>query len=193
MGSVLAILASLGITYLSPQIDRFGGHFNLCYVCVIPLMIYLVMQFFKKPGFLLSVLIFLTAMAAALTHFYFYGFLAALLLFFYGAYLAGNEQIFSKKYMWAVHLFIQLILPFLILQAFYISDHVTDRPAYPWGFLYYRAYPQSIFLPFNKPYGQFLHHFLNTGYIDWEGYAFVGTMATTGMIIFLVRSCQKGH
>ncbi len=90
VGPVLSILASVGITYLSPQIDRFGGHFNLCYVCVIPLMIYLVMQFFKKPGFLLTFLIFLTAMAAALTHFYFYGFLAVLLLFFYGAYLAGK-------------------------------------------------------------------------------------------------------
>jgi hypothetical protein len=190
-GYILAILASIGITYLSPQIDRFGGHFNLCYVCIIPLMIYLAMQFFKKPGFLLSFLIFLTAMAAALTHFYFYGFLAALLLFFYAAYLSGNEQIFSKKYMWMVHLFIQLILPFLILQAFYFSDHVTDRPGYPWGFLYYRAYPQSIFLPFNKPYGQFLHHLLNTGFIDWEGYAFVGTMAATGMVIFLIRSFRK--
>jgi hypothetical protein len=196
VASVIAILASLGITYLSPQIDRFGGHFNLSYVCVIPLMIILVLRFFKKPGFLLTGLIFLTAMAAALTHFYFYGFLAALLLFFYGAYLAGNERIFPKKYMWAVHLFLQLILPFLILQVFYISDHVTDRPAYPWGFLYYRAYPQSIFLPFNKPYGQFLHHLLNTRYINWEGFAFVGTMATTGMIIFLVRSVTKaikGH
>ena len=191
VGPVLSILASVGITYLSPQIDRFGGHFNLCYVCVIPLMIYLVMQFFKKPGFLLTFLIFLTAMAAALTHFYFYGFLAVLLLFFYGAYLAGNEQIFSKKYMWAVHLFIQLVLPFLILQAFYISDHVTDRPGYPWGFLYYRAYPQSIFLPFNKPYGQFLHRFIHTNFIDWEGFAFVGLMATTGMVIFLIRTFIK--
>jgi hypothetical protein len=191
VGWLLAILASLGITYLSPQIDRFGGHFNLCYVCVIPLMIYLVMKFFKKPGFMLSGLIFLTSMAAALTHFYFYGFLAALLLFFYGASLAGNPQIFSKKYLWAVHLFIQIILPFLILQAFYISDHVTDRPSFPWGFLYYRAYPQSIFLPLSKPYGQFLHHFIKTNFIDWEGYAFVGTVAATGMVIFLVRSCVK--
>lgn len=189
--SLLAIPASLGIAFLSPQIDRFGGHFNLCYVCVIPLMIYLVMRFFKKPGFLLSGLIFLTAMAAALTHFYFYGFLAALLIFFYGAYLAGNENLFSKKYTWAVHLFIQVILPFLILQAFYISDHVTDRPAYPWGFLYYRAYPQSIFLPLGKPYGQFLHHFVKTNFIDWEGYAFVGTVAATGMVVFLVRTCVK--
>lgn len=187
----LSGLASLGITYLSPQIDRFGGHFNLAYVCVIPLMIYLVMRFFKKPTFLFSLFIFLTAMAAALTHFYFYGFLAVLLLFFYGAYLAGNEQIFSRKYMWAVHLFIQLILPFLILQAFYFSDHVTDRPGYPWGFLYYRAYPQSIFLPLGKPYGQFINQLIKTNFIDWEGYAFVGTMATTGMIIFLVRSCMK--
>ncbi len=191
VGRLVSALASVGITYLSPQIDRFAGHFNLSYVCIIPLMIYLVMRFFRKPGFLLTGLIFLTAMAAALTHFYFYGFLGIMLLFFYGAYFAGNEPLFSKKYSWAVHLFIQLILPFIILQAFYISDHVTDRPGYPWGFLYYRAYPQSIFLPWGKPYGQFLYSLVNTNYIDWEGYAFIGLMATTGTIIFLLRSSLK--
>ena len=187
IGAMVSVLASVGITYLSPQLDRFGGHFTLSYVCIIPLMIYLVMRFFRKPGFLLTGLIFLTAMAAALTHFYLYGFLGVMLLFFYGAYFAGNEPLFSKKYIWAVHLFIQLILPFIILQAFYISDHVTDRPGYPWGFLYYRAYPQSIFLPWGKPYGRFLYSLVNTNFIDWEGFAFVGLLATAGTAVFLVR------
>jgi hypothetical protein len=187
VGRLVSSLASVGITYLSPQIDRFGGHFNLSYVCAIPLMIYLLMRFFRKPGFSLSILIFLTVMAGALSHFYFYGFFGVLILFFYGAYLAGNEKIFPNKYLWAVHLFLQLILPFLILQAFYITDHVTDRPGYPWGFLYYRAYPQSIFLPLNKPYGQFLHAFVKTGFIDWEGYAFVGMLAVGGTLVFLIK------
>ncbi|HJZ40051.1 MAG TPA: hypothetical protein VJ203_06775 [Bacteroidales bacterium] len=191
VGTLLSILASVGIAYLSPQLDRFGGHFNLSYVCAIPLMILLLMRFFKKPSAWLSVLIFLTVMTGALTSFYFYGFFAVLILFFYGAYLAGNEKLFPNKYAWALHLFIQLVLPFLILQAFYISDHITDRPAYPWGFLVYRAWPQSIFLPFGRPYGQFLHSWLNTGYIDWEGYAFVGMLAFAGTIVFLVRFVKK--
>jgi hypothetical protein len=191
VGPVISVLASIGITYLSPQIDRFGGHFNLSYVCAIPWMILLLMRFFKKPSALLSLLIALTMLAGALTHFYLYGFFALIMLFFYGAYLINDEHIFSNKLILLVHLFVQLVLPFLILQAFYISDHVTDRPSYPWGFLVYRAYPQSIFLPLSRPYGQFLHSFIKTNFIDWEGYAFVGMVAFAGTIFFLLKSARS--
>ncbi|RPH73433.1 hypothetical protein EHM76_05320 [bacterium] len=183
-GTVISVIASVGITYLSPQIDRFGGHFNLSYVAAIPWMILLLLKFFKKPTFLLSVLIFISVLIGAVTHFYFYGFYALLILFFYGAELI-RRQSFSKYSGLFVHLFIQLILPFLILQLFYISDHVTDRPSYPWGFLYYRAYPQSVFLPFGRPYGSFLYNIVRIDYIDWEGYAYAGLTAFAGTLFFL--------
>jgi hypothetical protein len=191
VGMLLSIPASIAIAYLSPQIDRFGGHFNLSYVCAIPLMIYLLMRFFRKPNFILSILIFLTVFAGALTHFYLYGFFAILILFFYAGYAFKGEKVFSKPYLGLLHLLFQLVLPFLILQAFYLADHVTDRPGYPWGFLYYRAYLQSVFLPIGKPYGQFLHHFIKTNHIDWEGYAYVGLVVTIGSLIFLFKSIRK--
>jgi hypothetical protein len=190
-GKLLSVLASVPIAYLSPQIDRFGGHFTLSYVCVIPLMIYLLMRFFNRPSVVLSMIISLTVMAGALTHFYIYGFFAILILFFYAAHLPEHDKVFQSKISLALHFFVQLVLPFLILQLFYISDHVTDRPAYPWGFLVYRAYPQSIFLPLGRPYGQFLHRFIQTGYIDWEGYAFVGMLAASGALLFLFRFFRK--
>ncbi len=105
-----------------------------------------------------------------------------------------KKQTFRNNLTLFVHLFFQLILPFLILQLFYISDHITDRSSYPWGFLYYRAYPQSVFLPIGKPYGHFLNSFVNTGFIDWEGYAYVGLVAFAGTLVFLVgcRDCREG-
>lgn len=190
-GWILASLAAVGITYLSPQLDRFGGHFNLAYVCAIPLMILLLTRFFRKPSALLSATIAFTVMAGALTHFYLYGFFALLILFFYGDCVLNKRAVFSKNYGWIIHLFLQLVLPFLILQAFYFSDHVTDRTAHPWGFLYYRAYPQSIFLPLNKPYGRFLHHYYDFSYIDWEGYAYIGLLAVTATAIFMGRMAGK--
>jgi hypothetical protein len=190
-GRILASLAAVGITYLSPQLDRFGGHFNLAYVCAIPLMILLLTRFFRRPTVLLSIAITLTVMAGALTHFYLYGFFALLLLFFYGDCVLNKRAVFSKNYGWIIHLFLQLVLPFLILQAFYISDHVTDRTAHPWGFLYYRAYPQSIFLPLNKPYGRFLHHYSDFSYIDWEGYAYIGLLAVAATVFYLARMAKK--
>ena len=190
IGTLVSVIASVAIAYLSPQLDRFGGHFNLSYVAAIPWMILLLLKFFRKPSVLLTVLIFLSVLAGALTHFYIYGFYAILILFFYGAEWI-KKQIFRNNLSLLVHLFIQLILPFLILQLFYISDHITDRPSYPWGFLYYRAYPQSVLLPMNRPYGQFLHTFINTNYIDWEGYAFAGMVALAGSIIIVVQFVQK--
>jgi len=191
VGPVISILASVGITYLTPQLDRFGGHFNLSYVCAIPLMILLLIRFFRRPSAILSAFITITVMAGALTHFYLYGFFAILIIFFYVAYGLNHEQVFRKNYAWAVHFFFQLVLPFLILQCFYLFDHVTDRTSYPWGFLYYRAYPQSVFLPINKPYGRFLHGLIDFSYIDWEGYAYVGLLAVAGTIFFLIKLCSK--
>ncbi len=191
VGTLISIIASVGITYLSPQLDRFGGHFNLAYVCAIPLMILLLMRFFRKPSAWLTLCIFLTVFAGALTHFYLYGFFAVLILFFYAGYGLAREEVFKNRYAWFIHLFVQLVLPYLILQVFYLFDHVTDRTSFPWGFLYYRAYPQSIFLPFNKPYGRFLHDLVDVSFIDWEGYAYVGLLAVGGTILFLVRSARK--
>jgi hypothetical protein len=183
-------VAAIGITFLTPQLDRFGGHFNLSYVAAIPIMIWLLIRFFKKPSFLITLAIFLTVMAGALTHFYHYGFYGVLILFFFASHLIHPEEGTSRTRL-LVHLFLQLILPFLILQAFYISDHVTDRPGYPWGFLYYRAYPQSVFLPLNMPYGQFLRQFIPTGQIDWEGYAYSGFVAVAALLAAGVLTAGK--
>ena len=190
VGTLVSVLAAIGITYLTPQLDRFGGHFNLSYVVAIPLMIWLLMRFFRKPAWWITLAIFLTVIAGALTHFYLYGFFGVLILFFFASYLARNDTQLTRA-MLLLHFFVQLVLPFLILQAFYVSDHVTDRPGYPWGFLYYRAYPQSVFLPLNFPYGQFLRHYVHTEQIDWEGYAYSGFLAAAGLVIIGVFTLRK--
>ncbi|MFN8208318.1 MAG: hypothetical protein U0T82_13060 [Bacteroidales bacterium] len=177
VGWWLAALAAAGIAFLSPQLDRFGGHFTLSYVFSIPLYIYLLLRFFKKPGWFITLLIAATAFISALTHFYLFGFFALIALFFYAGYALAGRKIWKGKYIWTLHLLVQFVIPFLLLQGMYLADSVTDRPEYPWGFLVYRAYPQSILLPLTLPYGQFLKHFIPTGYIEWEGYGFVGSVA----------------
>jgi hypothetical protein len=185
VGWWLAAPASAGIAFLSPQLDRFGGHFTLAYVFAIPLFIYLLLLFFKKPGWWLSILISLTASVAALTHFYLFGFFALMALFFYAGYALAGRKIWNHKYSWALHLLVQFVIPFLLLQGMFLADSVIDRPGYPWGFLVYRAYPQSILLPLTLPYGQFFKHFIPTGYIQWEGYGFVGSVAAVFTIILV--------
>ncbi len=186
IGKIVAVFSSLAITFLTPQLDRFGGHFNLSIVCAIPLMILLLLKFFKRPSVWLSFLIFLTVMAGAMTHLYFYGIFAILILFFYGSLVVDRRKLFHHNATVVAHFLVQLVLPYLLLQLM-IGNQIADRPAYPWGFLYYRAYPQSVFLPLGKPYAQFLNGEINTSHIDWEGYAFVGVIAFISTMFFLVR------
>ena len=185
VGWLIGSMAAIGITFLSPQLDRFGGHFTLSYVCSIPWFIYIFLRFFRKASWGLTFLIFITALIAALTHFYLYAFLAIIAIFCYAGYGFLQKDFWKPRFIWIVHILIQLVLPYIILQSLYFADSVTDRPAYPWGFLELRAYPQSVFLPVFKHYGEFLKSVVPTRYIDWEGVAFVGCLATIFSIILI--------
>jgi hypothetical protein len=193
---IVSAVAATGIAFLSPQLDRFGGHLNLGYVCAIPWFIYLLMRFFRSPGWCLSFLLALTGLAAALVHFYLFCFYSILVVFFYAGFALAAKKVFMRKSSWFIHFFIQLILPYLFFRLLMLTDTVGDRPSYPWGFLVYRAFPESIFLPLGKPYGLFLNRIISTGHIDWEAYAYIGLVGVfTTLIVFgmaLKSFIQKG-
>ncbi len=46
--ALYGLFVSVGIAFLSPQIDRFPGHFSLSYVCAIPLLLYMLLLFHKR-------------------------------------------------------------------------------------------------------------------------------------------------
>ena len=46
--ALYGLFVSVGIAFLSPQIDRFPGHFSLSYVCAIPMLLYLLLLFDKR-------------------------------------------------------------------------------------------------------------------------------------------------
>ncbi|MFW5657136.1 MAG: hypothetical protein ACOC0C_05915, partial [Bacteroidota bacterium] len=98
-------------------------------------------------------------------------------------FIKGTWKVSENYYHLAIQFFIPLII-FIGITVF--TDSVSDRTGYPWGFLYYRAYPESVFLPLGKPYAQFLYNFSNFKYINWEGIAFVGMVATIGFLFALV-------
>ena len=185
VGWVTGALAGVGIAFLSPQLDRFGGHLSLAYVCAIPWFIYLLMRFSRNRRWGLSVLISITVLASALTHIYLFAFLMLMLLVYYAGEAITCRKTGTGQYKWLFHLMLQIIVPLLVLWLFTLTDPVTDRPAHPWGFLYYRAYPQSVFLPLAMPYGRFLARIVPTHYIDWEGYAYVGAVASVATLVLL--------
>lgn len=177
-----AAIASVGIAMLSPQIGRLGGHFSLSHILWLPMLIWLLMRFDRKKSYPISGVIGLVTFFAAGMHMYFFA-LFGFLFLFYWVNCIYTKQINMRDYRWAVHLFIQLILPLILVQLIVgHNDTITDRTTHPWGFLNYRANPASVLLPLHKPYAQFLMNIETFRTFDWEAFAFVGLVALIGFI-----------
>lgn len=188
----LSLVAGVAIAFLSPQIGRLGGHFSLSYLFFIPLMIYLLIRFYDRRSWWISILMGLVTLLAALTHAYFLGFFGILFLFYWVTLMISERKNFGNYRVFLPHLLIQVILPvafFFLYSA--IHDPVTDRTSAPWGFLYYRAYPESVFLPVGKPYGKFLDHILTFNHIDWEGWAYIGGVGLAGFLFVVMEIGRK--
>jgi hypothetical protein len=174
-----AAAISLIILFLSPQVDRLGGHFEMVYAFVIPLYWYLLIRWHeaaRKIGW--SLLMLLTALFCGFTSAYF----AAILAIFPMAVVLvqfWNYRLRLRYYLpQAFHLLILAILPLIIIRGFVnLTDWVDDRPDNPWGFFIHHANVFSIFLPPSSLLKQVLDPFVNISY-QWEGRAYVGLPVT---------------
>jgi hypothetical protein len=184
----MSLLAGIAISMLSPQIGRMGAHFSLSYVFVIPMAIYLLLRFSKNPAWKYSIAMAILIVWSGSTHMYFIAFLAMLIFLFWVFFALAHPNTFGRWKTWLPHVFIQLVLPVLIVQlVVHFSSDVLDRGKYPYGFLYYRAYPESVFLPADRHYGSFIQNIISYKHINWEGYAYIGMLATLATILFFGR------
>jgi len=177
-----AVVPSLIITFLSPQLERFGGHYNLAYAWVFPLAIYMMIRFHRKPSWYISVAFGVFVLIICGKQLYYLALVGVLWLVFC-IYMMGV----SKKRgdgLWSLvpHFLVQLIIPFIIFNLFSgMYDVNADRTAYPWGFFPSTTRLESIFLPLGKPYGQFIH--LNG---SWRTVAYVGLVSTVSLLIIMI-------
>ena len=177
-----SIAVSNIIAFMSPQIDRFGGHFNLAYLFFIPLMIYLFFVFYKTRKFYISILLGFVALFSLGTHAYFFGFHAFLVLVFWIAAILTDKKSFGKLKFSIPNIFIQFFLPFIIFQIFvWSSGEVSDRTTYPWGFFSFPAYLQGIFYPINRVYGKFMY----VKQVPWEGISYIGLVGVLGFLTII--------
>lgn len=175
-----ATLVAVGICMLSPQVARFGGHFSLSWLFWIPLMLYLIIHFDKKPTLFNAVIIGVVTFLAGGMHMYFYGFYG----FIIGLYLLSQLVNKNRKFglmKGLIFFVIQFILPFIIFQFIIsLNDPVTDRTAYPYGFWAYLGHPLGIFLPSGKPYAFVPKVLTAFKHVSWESLAFIGVTALCG-------------
>jgi hypothetical protein len=175
-----AVAGSIVITFLSPQWYRMSGHYNLAYAWVIPLALYLMIRFYRKPGYLVSVLFGLFVLVISFKHAYFLAMVALPWTVFWLFLLMCSKSLYGKTAFLVPHLLIQMLIPVLIFGLFAAShDPAADRTAYPWGFFANTTRWVSVFLPLMKPYGRWII----VGPVKTLGY--VGIVST---LVFLVSA-----
>lgn len=189
--ALYSMLVAVGITFLSPQLSRMGGHFSLTYIFAIPAMLYFVARFHDRHRYWISAIMGLFVLWSLGTHVYMLGFHASIILLYWFAIFIFQKGALQKKENY-YHLGLQFIVPFFIFLIFtLLTNQAENRTSYPWGFLFYRAYPESVFLPLGKPYGRFIYNISNFRYIEWEGIAFVGITATIGFLALFTALFAK--
>lgn len=181
----LAVFSAVAIAFLSPQIERMGGHYSLTYQFAIPLFLLLLLKFHEVPSVLKSLFMGLFVFFMAGTHFYFYGFFAIVAALYWAVMYVSDK---ANLFFTLKHIAIQLVLPFFAFKVIlFFTDFVADRTSQPWGYLSYVSNPAGVFFPFGKPYALFLQELMHPKQPEWEGIAFVGLLATLVTVIIVFK------
>jgi hypothetical protein len=185
-------VAATAISYLSPQLDRLGGHYSLTYQFAIPLFLLLLLKFYAHPTTKKSVFIALFTFFITGTHFYFFG-IFGITAFVYWLILYFSKQgEFSKLKFVFKHFFIQLILPFLLIQLLMLFiDDTNDRTSFPYGYLVYTSNIAGIFFPTGRFYTPLFEKYIDPGFPEWEGFAYIGIIALITVVSLVIMAIKR--
>jgi len=151
----LSVPASVIIIILSNQWERLGGHYNLAYAYVIPVILYLLLRFYRKPGYLISVIFGVLVILFSAKQLYIAAFILILWVPYWIFLPIHDRERFGKPGFLLSHLLIQFIIPFAAYMIFTgMHDPGLDRTAYPWGFYPSRVRLDAVFLPLGFPHGR---------------------------------------
>lgn len=189
-------LMALLIGFLSPQIQRLGGHMSLSYPCFVPLLWYFILRMQEAPRqFRWYILFGIGSLLMGLVQVYF----LACGCFFLLAYVLvlSFQRPRPTALLWRMAL--TALLPLLLFRSWlWLTDSVTDRPPNPYGFLVYMATPSGVFTPALSPLREIWAALLPAGDISFEGMSYVGLVGTGVALASILRVSQhvwrrRGH
>ena len=184
---LFSIGCSIAIVFLSPQYPRMLGHFSLSYAFAFPCMLYLLIRFAETPKTSISLLICIYVFLMAMLHIYYLALFGVLILIFHFMFLLKNKWKFSSLVGFLKNLFIQIFLPYFILNfIIFLSSNVTDRTSHPWGFFLTLSSLDGIFYPFDRSYEPPLRKYYEFHQTSGEGRAFVGLFAIFSILVFVL-------
>ncbi|NVO85575.1 hypothetical protein [Hymenobacter terrestris] len=183
-----AVVGALLISFLSPQLMRWMGHYGLAYLCVVPLLWYALVRAFDAPrnwGPLLGYVA--VGLLAGLLHPYFL-LLGALLGLAYALVALAQRRAGGYPLAFIGRVAVAAVLPVVLFQVFMaLTDSVADRPSTPYGFLVYRASFASVFFPNLDPLASFWRVAFHTPETTGEGWAYVGLVALLVLVLTAVK------
>lgn len=181
-----AVFISIIIAFLSPQVERYTGHYALGYVCFVPILWYLILKMYEnKFQWKFSIIIFAYNLFFGFIHPY-YVLIGALFVLIY----AFSVFLYSSKKNW-LELFIQSTLaisPAICLQlVFSIYDTIKDRPTNPWGILNYASRFEGLFVPVFSPMLDWLNKIINVRGTDIESRSYVGILGSMVLVFSIIK------
>lgn len=188
-----SMLFALLITFLSPQMERFTGHFSLAYCFYVPMIWYLLIRFMENRNLLGgSILLILTISIFGWIHLYYLPLGSFFILAFTIVYCFQQRKTWREKSKRISLLFLIALLPIVLVKfSIFLTDGVTDRPSAPFGFTHYRAFFDSVFLPIFDPIKGLINGFYNYSSNRGESHAYVGLASFFILLFSIIRIFTK--
>lgn len=184
-----AVPAALFISFFSPQILKFGGHFGMAYLVFFPMQIYWLMKYDRRQSRKYPVFIAAAAVFFSFLHVYHLAFTAVLS----GFYILAGLIVYRKKglktnLLNALPLFISLIISFACFALYLkITDPVGDRPSYPYGVFGAATTGADIFLSRLAPLGFTFQFLFGKAEEPAEGYVYIGIISVAVALFLIYR------
>ena len=184
-----SILISIIISYLSPQVERFTGHYGLSYSFFVPMLWYLLIRL-KEQNYKMKyyIVIDIALLLFAFIHPY-YLLIGSIFMLVYGFV----DFIYSKSINIRLSIlhFLFSILPIFVVQLTISSiDQITDRPTNPWGILNYVATFEGLFLPVYSPLLDFWNMLVKVRETNIESRNYVGTVGAITLVLITIKAVK---
>lgn len=185
-----AIIASIGIAFLCPQVFRLSGHFTLSYGFCIPLLLYLLIKLENNPGKIrYTILISIATLCFLFIHPYI-GMITTsfLLVYWIIKCLADVKRLRSNLLPLVAHAILPLAIYFVYTR---LTDTHSDRVAKPYGFFHSNASIETVFISTEKPFRHFLSQIYKIKSQNYEGVAYVGIASVFFLFYMLFTAIFK--
>lgn len=185
-----AIIVSLLITLMSPQLQRIGAHMSLSYYCAIPMLLYFTLKHLRSGCWAWSLANGLTMLWFGMCHPYYIVFFVAVISVETVYIIVRRDSIpwCKDKALGKISLstMLQMLLP---LCLFYLLTNVAmpggERTSVPSGFFRYCGRIEGVLFPYGRTY--FFDDSKLFASVQWEARNYVGVVAVVAMLLIVWR------